>query len=80
MTKQTIWVLTREHNEYDQHGEYFTAAFVEKPSLQQLIDVAKEWAPHTTDMNELLKFWLSVLDGRGADSNVVLILKPYKLL
>lgn len=27
-----IYILTREHNEYDQYGEYFVAWFSKKPS------------------------------------------------
>jgi len=30
------WVLTREINEYDQDGEYFTAVFKERPSAEVL--------------------------------------------
>jgi hypothetical protein len=36
--KQTVWVLTRELNQYDQYGEYFVAVFGE--------------APHHTDLTE----------------------------
>lgn len=31
-----VWVLTREHNDYDQHGAYFEAVFKNKPTLDQL--------------------------------------------
>jgi len=31
-----VWVLTREENDYDQHGEYFVAVFGCKPTHQQL--------------------------------------------
>lgn len=31
-----MWVLTREYNNYDQHGEYFVAAFKEKPTFAQM--------------------------------------------
>lgn len=37
--KQKIWVLTREHNDYDQHGAYFVAAFIKKPSHAALAKV-----------------------------------------
>ncbi len=33
---KSIWILTEEYNDYDQHGEYFLAAFKEKPSLEEL--------------------------------------------
>ena len=32
----TVWVLTREHNDYDQYGRYFCAVFAQKPTHQQL--------------------------------------------
>ena len=30
------WILTKEHNDYYQHGQYFVAAFKDKPTHQQL--------------------------------------------
>lgn len=32
----TIWVLTKEVNDYNQHGEYFIAAWGYKPSSLDL--------------------------------------------
>lgn len=34
--KNTIFVVTRAINQYDQDGDYFVAAFLEKPSFQDL--------------------------------------------
>ena len=31
-----IWVLTSEYNDYDQHGEYFEAVFIGKPTSEQI--------------------------------------------
>jgi hypothetical protein len=31
-----MWVLTREINQYEQDGEYYVQAFLEKPSEQEL--------------------------------------------
>jgi len=31
-----MWVVTTEYNDYNQHGEYFLAAFSKKPSFKQL--------------------------------------------
>ena len=31
-----IYILTREHNDYDQHGEYFVEAFEAAPTFDQL--------------------------------------------
>lgn len=43
-----IWVLTKEYNDYDQHGEYFVAAFSAKPTAEQLakVDVHANEASH----------------------------------
>lgn len=38
---KTVWVLTREHNDYDQHGCYFETVFAEKPSIQDLANYFK---------------------------------------
>lgn len=38
---KTVWVLTQEYNDYDQHGCYFEAVFAEKPSLQDLANYFK---------------------------------------
>lgn len=35
---KTVWVLTEEHNAYDQYGEYFLKAFINKPTAG---DIAK---------------------------------------
>ena len=37
--KMTVWILTRECNEYDQQGEYFVAVFGDKPTHQQLTEL-----------------------------------------
>lgn len=33
---RTVWVLTREHNAYDQYGEYFCAVWATKPTADDL--------------------------------------------
>ncbi len=33
-----VWILTSSYNDYDQHGEYFLAAFKDKPTKQQILD------------------------------------------
>lgn len=32
----SVWVLTDEYTDYDQHGEYYLAAFKDKPTNEQL--------------------------------------------
>ena len=36
LTDEEIWVLTSEYNDYDQHGEYFEAVFIGKPTAKQI--------------------------------------------
>ena len=31
-----MWIVTEEHNDYDQHGEYFVAWYGSKPTFAQL--------------------------------------------
>ena len=35
----SVWILTVEYNDYDQHGEYFVAVFKDKPTAQMLRDL-----------------------------------------
>lgn len=51
---KTVYVLTEEYNEYNQYGEYFIAAFMQKPTLEQLMKF---------DMNEIVA--QHVLTGGG---------------
>lgn len=37
----THWVLTEQVNDYDQHGEYYTASWGHKPSVKELIKIRK---------------------------------------
>jgi len=36
---KSIWILTREINQYDQDGEYFVGAWNKKPTHQQLTEL-----------------------------------------
>ena len=40
--KSSVWVLTYEVNDYNQHGYYFEAVFKEKPTLEQLMEWMEE--------------------------------------
>lgn len=46
--KIKVWLLTKEYNDYDQHGEYFVAVFADKPTKEQLVgfDVSEELIEH----------------------------------
>lgn len=37
-----VWVLTSEHNDYDQHGEYFITVFKSKPCVVQISAILGE--------------------------------------
>jgi predicted nucleic acid-binding protein len=43
--KNTVWVLTREINEYYQDGKYFVAVFATWPSIQELAQVLTNHTP-----------------------------------
>lgn len=60
---QKIWVLTREHNDYNQLGAYFVTAWTSVPSKEQLIDATVEHQPGS--VSELLKFVLRLEEGGG---------------
>lgn len=36
--KETVWILTSEYNDYDQHGAYFERVWKSKPTKEQLLD------------------------------------------
>jgi hypothetical protein len=38
-----IWVLTKEYNDYNQHGEYFIHAWLEKPTKENLQEYLNSW-------------------------------------
>lgn len=42
MVKKTVWVLTRENNDYDQHGEYLETVFYQKPTHEELMLALKD--------------------------------------
>lgn len=37
-----VWILTSEYNDYNQHGEYFIAAFQNKPTESQIFQTCSE--------------------------------------
>lgn len=45
-----MWILTREENLYDQEGEYFSSAWTNKPTREQLCrELSRsdgEWVDH----------------------------------
>lgn len=43
--KESIWVVTRGINEYDQDGNYFVAGYAQKPTFADL----RKLLPHSSD-------------------------------
>lgn len=41
MDKRELWILTRSVNDYNQHGDYFVAAWTYKPGMEELAKAAK---------------------------------------
>ena len=58
-----VWILTYAVNDYDQHGEYFVAAFKELPAIEVLVDYLDPGP--IKDIGELLKFTIHVQKGGG---------------
>ena len=34
---KSVWVITEEHNDYDQHGVFFCCVFKNKPTQQNVL-------------------------------------------
>jgi hypothetical protein len=64
--KTTCWILTREHNAYDQYGSYFIAVFSRKPTHTELAKVlSKEGYGGGSDVMAALVFLEHILMGGG---------------
>jgi hypothetical protein len=63
--KNTVWVLTSEYNDYDQHGAYFEAVFAKKPTVAQLADHFKMKENKGTSVMQALAFLTHLADGGG---------------
>lgn len=65
---RTVWILLTSYNEYDQCGEYFVAAFAQKPTeleLDQVINGERRMQGHSmTDAQGELPAWLLKGGGR----------------
>lgn len=40
--RKSMWILTEEYNDYNQHGEYFLTAWLEKPTENQIKEMISE--------------------------------------
>lgn len=63
----TCWVLTTEHNDHDQHGEYLCCVWHTKPTLEQLAQHFKMDAVNASFSNPMaaLEFLLHLHKGGG---------------
>lgn len=71
--KGSVWALTSEYNDYDQHGAYFEAVFSKKPTVEELVeffttDDKYKWHVSKDPMSAL-KFILHVQNGGGRMDN-----------
>lgn len=69
-TTNKIWVLTREHNDYDQFGKYFVAAWASCPTLQQLAEFFAlsselEYVPNAHNVMDMVAFLEHLRNGGG---------------
>lgn len=65
---KTVWVLTEEHNQYDQYGEYFLKVFATKPTekqVQAFLIEKKELATYHIGSEYEEQFVAHILDGGG---------------
>lgn len=64
-----VWILTSEYNDHDQHGEYFEAAFENKPSLKELAEFFTSANNMPRNVMEAVAFLEHVLAGGGRQKN-----------
>lgn len=69
--KNSVWVLTTEYNDYDQHGEYFEAVFPTKPTIKELAGyfTVNGGVSVAGDPMAALNYLLHLLDGGGRQKN-----------
>jgi hypothetical protein len=63
----SVWVLTREINQYDQDGEYFVAVFKTKPTAKQLAHTLTSYNHLSSNVMAALATVLHILDGGGRE-------------
>ena len=68
MSVKTVWVVTREVNDYNQHGDYFDKIiFAKKPTVIQLAEAFKKMKiePYFNDFTSTLIFFGKLAEGGG---------------
>lgn len=66
-----VWIVTSEYNDYDQHGEYFVAVFLLKPTFKEL--------KKTLGLDKITTQNLTKGGGRQNTENIWYNLKEVKL-
>lgn len=64
--KKGCWVLTNEHNDYDQHGRYFLAMWAEQPTMEQLAEWFKNQEGLPNNVMEAVAFLEKLRAGKDA--------------
>jgi hypothetical protein len=62
------YILTRQHNEYDQYGEYFVAWFAERPTAVEVQAAVKR--DEESEIDEALATHILSGGGRQTSENV----------
>lgn len=73
----SVWILTTKYNDYDQHGEYFEAVWLTKPTVKQLVEYFTQPDPkgrilgalYFADPLAALAFILHIESGGGRRDN-----------
>lgn len=60
-----VWVLTRSHNDYDQHGEYFVAVFGRKPDIKRLAEAMEMESGSLGNLMQAIAFLSHIIEGGG---------------
>lgn len=61
----TVWVLTTEHNDYNQYGAYFLAVFAKKPEIAALAEALKNEVPPNIPTMEAIALIEHIRAGGG---------------
>lgn len=71
-----MWILTRSHNDYNQYGEYFVDAWMQKPTTQQLHEHVCDW--HWGPNSDPVALLLETGGGRQGSEDVWYELTQHK--
>lgn len=79
--QKKVFVLTREHNDYNQYGSYFVAVYETQPSIEALAEALKHKVnPHSIMEAVTLLAHVRAGGGRQGDENEWFNLEQVDLL